>query len=326
MKVSVIIPVFNSVEYIEKCLMSVFKQTFKDFEIIIIDDDSTDSSIEVINKLIQNCNQPVYIYRNNQNHGVSYSRNIGIQKARGEYLFFIDSDDSIASDCLEKLVAQTKSYAPDLVAADYELTSGLPTTKIKREGVLKRRELIQQSYFKYEWNEMVWNKLIRRDFILEHQLFFDETLRWHHDTLWSFIITFYLQTIVLLQDVTYYYHIHENSIVTGTSLKNGTNENLDVCEKMYQHVIESGCLTKNVNNYMIDFFVNIIIESILKKEYSLSFQYNCYCKVHSLQQHLSLRSYIKSDFSKGMKLFSLHQLLPKFMGFFYVYSFCAITK
>ena len=110
-KISVIIPVYNVEEYLEACLDSVICQTFTDIEVICVDDKSTDTSLDIINKYSQR-DKRVKCIQNKQNHGLSFTRNVGIKAAKGEYIFFLDSDDEIVKDALEKLykIANAKNY------------------------------------------------------------------------------------------------------------------------------------------------------------------------------------------------------------------------
>lgn len=101
-KVSLIVPIFNSQNYIDKCISSIVDQTYKNIEIILINDGSTDNSMEICNKWLK-LDERIKIY-NNTNHGVSYSRNFGIKKSTGYYVTFVDSDDIVSKYFIENLV------------------------------------------------------------------------------------------------------------------------------------------------------------------------------------------------------------------------------
>ena len=116
MKVSVIVPVYNVEKYIEKCLLSIKDQTLIDFECLIINDGSKDSSIEIAKKVVGKDIR--FKFFDKENGGLSDARNYGIEKASGEYLCFIDSDDYIASDLLELTYKMGKEYDSDIVCFD----------------------------------------------------------------------------------------------------------------------------------------------------------------------------------------------------------------
>lgn len=121
--VSVIIPVYQVSAYIERCLLSVMNQTFQNIECIIVDDCSPDDSIDKCERLISSYNGPISfkILHHERNRGLSAARNTGTDAASGEYIFYLDSDDEITSDCIEILVAIVKNHpVVDVVIGNYE--------------------------------------------------------------------------------------------------------------------------------------------------------------------------------------------------------------
>ena len=112
--ISVIIPVYNSENYLFVTLNSILKQTYSDFEVICIDDCSTDSSVEIL-EYFSKKDERIIVVKNIENKGVSFSRNLGLKSAKGDYIFFLDSDDWISPNTLEKLFTNAKSNDSDLV-------------------------------------------------------------------------------------------------------------------------------------------------------------------------------------------------------------------
>ena len=100
-KVSVVVPVYNVEKYLSKCLTSLVNQTLQDIEIIVINDGSTDGCLDIINDYKKRYPKKLKVI-NNKNHGIGFSRNCGIKKARGKYITFIDSDDYISESALEE--------------------------------------------------------------------------------------------------------------------------------------------------------------------------------------------------------------------------------
>lgn len=121
MKISIIIPVYNSEKFIDRCLTSILNQTYKDYEIILINDGSTDSSLQILRKYEKNYDF-VKVY-SQKNHGISYTRNKGIDKAKGEYIIFIDNDDWIDKDYLEKYINYIEENNFDIVCGGYKRTT-----------------------------------------------------------------------------------------------------------------------------------------------------------------------------------------------------------
>lgn len=124
MKISVIVPVYNTEKYIEKCLLSIKNQTLKDFECLVINDGTKDNSIEIAKKCVDNDSR--FVFYDKENGGLSDTKNYGIDKAQGEYLCFIDSDDYIDNTCLEKAYNKAKENNSDITCFDmyYEYEDG----------------------------------------------------------------------------------------------------------------------------------------------------------------------------------------------------------
>ena len=128
-KISIILPVYNSEKYISQCIESVLLQTLSDFELIIIDDGSIDSSGKICDRYAQSDNRISVIHQNN--NGVSYSRKIGIEKAASEWIGFIDSDDWIEPDTLKNTYDTAIKEKSDIVCFGMQKISQTETTIIK---------------------------------------------------------------------------------------------------------------------------------------------------------------------------------------------------
>ena len=111
MKISVIVPVYNVQDYLSECVQSILNQTFSDFELLLIDDGSTDHSGEIADQL-EDLDPRIQVYHK-KNGGLSDARNYGLERAQGEYLAFIDSDDYVAANYLETLINLIVEYSAD---------------------------------------------------------------------------------------------------------------------------------------------------------------------------------------------------------------------
>ena len=126
-KVSIVIPVYNVEPYIEECLQSVMRQTYLGMmECILVDDCGTDNSMGIAEQLIEAYNGPIdfKVLHHEHNRGVSAARNTGIDAACGEYIFFLDSDDWISDDCIERLTQPLEFEKYDFVVGHYERDGG----------------------------------------------------------------------------------------------------------------------------------------------------------------------------------------------------------
>jgi glycosyltransferase involved in cell wall biosynthesis len=238
MKISVIIPVYNVEPYIERCLLSALNQTYQDIEIILVDDCGQDRSMEIAGKVISDHCQGyrVKIRKHLQNRGLSAARNTGIEASTGEYVYFLDSDDEITPDCIECLVSFPEEKKPDFVIGNY-LEIGPPRNKIRLglpEGILSGNMKIFRSYLKWGWYHYAWNKLINKEFLLNHRLFFKEGLL-YEDTLWSFMLASCAETMGVVTGNTYYYYRRDTSITAMNGQIRVTNQ-LSILQLMAEYV------------------------------------------------------------------------------------------
>ena len=218
-KISVIIPVYNVEKYLRKCLDSIINQTFKDIEIIAINDCSTDNSLSILReyeaKGIKLINLP-------KNAGVSTARNIGIDTATGKYIAFIDSDDWIDKIFFEKLYLAAEKHEADIAVCGikhcHSMNINSSYLKLKKEIVttdIKEKLSIcnvpKQSY--------VWNKLYRLDKLKKYNLRFVEEMV-YEDIIFIAKALYYMEKLVTVPGINYNYLIRKNSIVATKSAKN----------------------------------------------------------------------------------------------------------
>ncbi|MBR1421630.1 MAG: glycosyltransferase [Selenomonadaceae bacterium] len=190
-KVSVIIPMYNAEKFIETCVNSVIGQTLKDFEIIIIDDCSTDQSYEIVSKKFAS-DPRVQVFQNPTRMHCDITRTLGITRARGEYVFFMDSDDALLPKTLEIFVKASDLSKAEVVIMNSCLTTADqffklpaqikvekricadPTTRQFSDDIIKRfqHELIERGC---HWEP--WTRIQRRDFLLNNRISFPDTLR-----------------------------------------------------------------------------------------------------------------------------------------------------
>ena len=153
--VSVVIPVYNIREDVERCLKSVMQQTYQTLEIIVVDDGSDDGSGEICDELAQRDTRIKVIHQKNQ--GLSDARNVGIKKARGDFVATVDGDDAVQKDYVEKMIQRAETFRADIVICGYNEV--IPEAK-----VVSGREAALQLLVGQENLEIVaWNKLYRRE-------------------------------------------------------------------------------------------------------------------------------------------------------------------
>lgn len=220
--ITVIIPAHNVAAYIERCIQSVMVQTRPCTECIIVDDASTDDGIAKCERLIAGYQDATrfIILHHEKNRGVSAARNTGFAAATGDYIFYLDSDDEMTPDCLEKLsepILQDGSI--EMVLGNYDLISdGHPLSdqnhKYLPERNLASKEENRRFFFSSESYPVVaWNKLLKRRFLEENQLLFIEGLLFE-DEPWTFLMMKFLSHVYLVPDITLLHYKRPHSITT----------------------------------------------------------------------------------------------------------------
>lgn len=216
--VTLIIPVYNAAEYLKECLDSVQAQTYPNFEALLVNDGSTDSSADICRGYAETDSRFVLIDK--PNTGVSDSRNHALELARGKYLQFLDSDDWLTPDATEALVHAAECTGADLVLAHfYRVVGGRMAQRghIKKEQVLTRQEFaaeMMKAPANYYYG-VLWNKLYRRSIIEANRLRFPTDVSWCEDFLFNLTYIEHVRLVSALPKPVYYYRKRENSLVTS---------------------------------------------------------------------------------------------------------------
>lgn len=210
--ISVIVPVYNVEKYLKRCLDSIINQSLKDIEIICVNDGSTDGSAEILDQY-KNLDNRVII-ANQENKGLSAARNTGMKIAQGEYISFVDSDDWIDNDFLEKLYSAAKKYDADAACASIERSyaSGRKFKKLD----LQEEKILSGAAEKYRALEIprkcyVWNKIYKKSELDRQQLFFQEGMAFE-DIYFTIRFLYFSNKIVTVPGTKYYYWVNRQSI------------------------------------------------------------------------------------------------------------------
>lgn len=215
--VSIIIPVYNAEKYLGYCINSVVSQTYRNIELILVNDGSMDKSLEIcenyarIDKRVRVITIP--------NGGVSNARNTGIKVASGEYIQFVDSDDIIKLDMTERLVKLMETYEKDMVICGFDMitlngeqkvveTIPFSSGFLGKECVLTREVFFKKmAYILWRSSllECPWNKMFRRDILLEHEISFPSDMSLGEDFCFNMDYFQYINGVVLVEDEYYYY-------------------------------------------------------------------------------------------------------------------------
>ena len=214
-KISIILPVFNEEKYIQTTLDSIFNQDFKDFEVIVIDDGSTDDTLKIVEEKFKNSTIPYNIVHQ-ENKGVSSARNKGISLAKGEYIVFLDGDDYILTNHLSQL------YNPD---HDFSLVQLVKkqNNDLTKPYFYKCGEINTKDFIKLELEMKIPFNFVqlsyKTDIIKKHNLKFREDVNYGEDTDFAIKALSYGNSIKISNEITYYYMQHEESLINTSKLK-----------------------------------------------------------------------------------------------------------
>lgn len=219
-EVSIIIPVYRVENKIRRCLDSILRQTFADFECIMVDDGSPDQSGTVCDEYVRKDNRFKVIHQ--QNEGVSSARNNGIAVAQGEYITFVDSDDYINKDYIVQLYGIVKQeigigmcnyYLVDevgnLLPCDHGFSDGTVFSKQRIINVMYRRIAKDEKTTGYF---ALWNKIIRRKIIIDNDIYFDDSMSFGEDMIFVMNCLKYANGIAFTDKRLYYYEQTQNGL------------------------------------------------------------------------------------------------------------------
>lgn len=201
--ISIIIPAYNVEEFIEECFQSILSQTIKDFEVIIVDDGSSDGTLEIVKSYC--ANDPRFQYLSQENSGQSAARNKGLDVARGEYVVFVDSDDWLTDEhCLEKLLNAIETTGADFVQASMEFTDLKDSHKylIHNSSPIEGDQILEDMLSVNNLSTSPCAKIYSTDFFNQNNLRFIEG-QVNEDTAFSICMAAQARRVAFIEDVVY---------------------------------------------------------------------------------------------------------------------------
>ena len=248
-KVSVIIPLYNAEDYVHITLLSLNNQIFQDFEVVIVDDCSTDNSLEIVKtfKEEQKIGERMRIIELEQNKGISNSRNVGLRFSKGEYITFLDNDDMLVPKALQVFVDIAEEWNAEVVHthSHYQNPKNMPqsdkmTFRMASFEHGNKENLIAPPYaltndmsermgsfsiYGIDWN--VWGKLFKRDFLMINGINFPK-VKLTEDMLFVFQTLLYAKKYIMIPDALYIYRYRLDSTLHGERDKNFLRKVIDV--------------------------------------------------------------------------------------------------
>lgn len=251
-KVSVIVPVYNVEKYIGICIDSLLGQTLKDLEIILVNDASPDQSIDILRSYEKQYPDRIVVIDSRENKRQGGARNLGICKAQGEFIGFVDGDDFVRSDMYEVLLNKMQETCADFVCIKAaRVGEGADNTSTDLKDIspyivwndelweANNKELTDTDREKLMvyGTGGVWSKLYKRDWILQNNLFFPENTA-YEDNYWDTMMCLYVKKYFLIDQVMYYYRTNPESTMNKKGLYH--LDRISIEEKLSSDMTEKG--------------------------------------------------------------------------------------
>lgn len=305
---SLIVPVYNAEKYLKTCIESVLNQDFCDFELLLIDDGSTDNSGNICNYYVKNDKRIKVIHK--ENGGVSSARNVGLNNSSGKYIMFIDSDDYIAKNCLSKIKLVIDKNKVDILKFSYKKKYRFLETvykfKINTNKLILKNDY-EKDIFPYIFNSFdlsnVWGGVIRKEII--DKVMFDVDYNYSEDFYTMMGCVFNSNSIYFMSESLYFYKILSSSSIHNLNYKKIRKileDNINVytlieneLRKRYRYIIEND----EVNTRIINLICNCIYDNFSINPIKFKAQINDLKKHEKISNYMNFRiSYFKSIIKK----------------------------
>ena len=260
--VSIIVAVYNVDKYIEECLLSLVNQDYKNIEILIINDGSTDNSQKIIDEFTSKYDNIISYQK--ENGGVSSSRNLGLKHAKGEYILFVDGDDIIKTDMIHNMVNTIEQDNTDLVCCGYYYlyTDGTKEADFPKENKMFVNKAKSLLFLEDSLKGVVWNKLYKKNVIDTYKLSFDENIKIGEDIVFTVNYLGKLKEISLINKPLYYYRMRKSS-----ALNYQNEKDLSLFEAIKQVYNIDSKMEENMEEYYATMYFKY--ERLLKKTSNL---------------------------------------------------------
>lgn len=220
--VSVILPVYNARKDLARCLDSILSQDYENLEVIAINDGSGDDSLEALERYAR-WDSRLKVF-SQANSGVSAARNLALEKARGEYVRFVDADDALPPGAVRRMVEALEEARADLVIAPYtEVLAGFRKVhgELKCRGKLQQRDFLDfyRRYPNSFYYSVLWNKLYRMEIIRQHELRFQEGMAWSEDFVFNASYYRYIARVAVVEEPVYDYYRNPAGLTMGFTRK-----------------------------------------------------------------------------------------------------------
>lgn len=303
-KVSIIMPVYNVERYVSQVIKSVLNQTFQNFELIVINDGSTDRSKAIVENYLSD---PRLKLIDKENAGVSAARNDGLKKAQGTYISFIDSDDEVDTNFLTRMIEKVNFSQPDVIMCGYY------KEQLDEQETVKSRKAVQMEAGVYtretppNWKVdaeslammgYIWNKIYRKDILANHSILFNEEMNFLEDIDFNARVFKVSQSFIVIEDCLYHYKRRSQISLVSTFRANDFDMQLqsilsrqEILQKwgasfsqtkeavayLHIHAVKGYCVNLFLNKNQLTFvekcdYLNEVIDRPLTQERVMAFQ------------------------------------------------------
>lgn len=304
-------PIYNLEKYLYRCLNSIEKQNYKDIEVLLIDDGSTDNSKEICEGFTSQDKRFSYIRQNNA--GVSNARNTGLKSSHGEYITFVDGDDFLDEEHIKELVCAMGKNVDLVVSGRKNITEDkiIKIFKLKASEVKTKKELVDDVLKPGIVFSFPWNKLFKADIILSNNILFDENLAYGEDLVFNIRYISKCQKGIILNNDTYNY-VNRDKSVSKRFDQSSLGSRITDLDAMTRTI--SLLNKKDYKDEVLFLYTRIAKEGskyyCLMKKFDFSGQETMHCK--SLARKAYSNSYKKMRVKERL-LFRFNLSLPKVM-------------
>lgn len=261
-KISIVVPAYNAANTIERCIKSIINQNLKDWELLIVENGSTDATTSIIKKYVDN----LHIFLLHSKKGVSYARNLGIEHANGKWIWFVDADDEICFNISSIFPLNDKKI--NLICGNY--IKGKDRVEfMNKNSVLSKSNSYHLKLQMLENPTLymtVWSKLFNTQIIKKQNIRFDLSLRVAEDSDFLFNYLKYTDKILTIREAIYKYSLSEGSTVRTPNLKNIENYE-KAMQKMDKELGQDETMNKAISKYIVaHFFISMVREVFVNEE------------------------------------------------------------
>ncbi len=263
MEISIIIPVYNVAAYLEACLESVRQQTFADYEVWMIDDGSTDGSSAICDAFAARDNRFHAVHQ--PNGGVSSARNMGLEKASGRWICFIDSDDTVAPHFLHDLHTAADGHEDTLTAQGFNRIYPDHTEAVEYEDELFTKENMGDAFELRHLNRpgYVWNKIFSREIIKRNHLQFNTKIHYAEDVIFMLSYVSHMDKIHFIPGINYNYFNRDNASSLSQRVSDFESEYL--CNKIYLQTMQTIVQRFDIKESSLAYVYNVITEYMIRR-------------------------------------------------------------